>query len=254
MVGSSPSGMLPTSSPIANTAAAEKDNPAARVPRGRNATPIPTATSAMIHATRRTSRSNGLSLAPTFCDRAAMRPSWVCIPVANTTARASPAVHVSPLKTRSDASRNAPSPKPVPGARATGTDSPVSVDVSTSRLPCRRRASAETRSPSARTRMSPGTSSAAAMTRIRSPLTTVARGGRNLLKSSTARSACCSCTNANTALSTITATIAPATASEPVTADSPAANHNNSANGCVSWLRRSRGHDRPRRRDSSFRP
>ena len=55
IVGRSPSGTLPTSKPIANTAAAENDKPAASVPSGRNASPITTATSAMIQATRRTS-------------------------------------------------------------------------------------------------------------------------------------------------------------------------------------------------------
>jgi len=132
----------------------------------------------MIHATRRTSLSNGLSPASTRCDRAAIRPSWVRIPVANTTARASPAVQVAPLNTKSVASRKPPPPSSSPAARATGTDSPVNVDVSTSTLPSRSRASAETRSPSVITKMSPVTISAAAIVMCRPPRITAARAGR----------------------------------------------------------------------------
>ena len=50
--------------------------------------------SAMSQATRLTCDSSGLSSWSTRSDNAAMRPSSVCIPVANTRARASPSVHV----------------------------------------------------------------------------------------------------------------------------------------------------------------
>jgi hypothetical protein len=39
MVGRGPSGTLPTSKPMANTAAAEKDSPAASVPSGKKGNP-----------------------------------------------------------------------------------------------------------------------------------------------------------------------------------------------------------------------
>ena len=112
IVGSRPSGTLLTRRPIAKRAALENESPATNVPSGKNASPTKMATNAISHATRRTSRSSGLSPMPTRCDSDAMRPSSLCMPVANTTARASPPEQVVPLKTRSDASRNATSSAP----------------------------------------------------------------------------------------------------------------------------------------------
>ena len=91
MTGSRPSGTLPASSPTANTTLSRSDSPAPRIASGMKASAIPTATPAISHATRRTWRSSGLgSLACTRSDSEAMRPSSVCMPVANTTPRASP--------------------------------------------------------------------------------------------------------------------------------------------------------------------
>ena len=103
ITGSSPSGTLPTNSPTANTTASLMGNPATKVPIGMNAAPVTTAIRAISHATRRTCASSGLSSFSTRSDSAAIRPSSLCIPVANTSALASPSVHVVPEKTRSRA-------------------------------------------------------------------------------------------------------------------------------------------------------
>ena len=103
ITGSSPSGTLPTSRPTANTIASCSDSPAPNIAIGTKATPVTTAISAISHATRRTCASSGLSSFSTRSDSAAIRPSSVCMPVANTSARASPSVHVVPENTRSRA-------------------------------------------------------------------------------------------------------------------------------------------------------
>ncbi len=107
IVGRSPSGTFATIRPMAKLAASETDRPASS-PRGRNARPATTATSAISHATRRTWRSSGLSSRSTRSESAAIRPSSVFMPVANTRARASPSVAAVPLKTRSRASSSGP--------------------------------------------------------------------------------------------------------------------------------------------------
>lgn len=87
MVGSSPSGTLATSRPIAKDTAAASDSPAPS-PSGRNATPTPTATTAISRATRLTWCSSGLSSRWVRSVKAAIRPSSVCMPVAMTMATA----------------------------------------------------------------------------------------------------------------------------------------------------------------------
>ncbi len=98
MTGSSPSGTLPTSSPTANTTASLKGRPAPSMASGMKAIPSSTAISAISHATRLTCCSSGLSSAVTRSESAAMRPISVCMPVANTSARASPSVQAVPLR------------------------------------------------------------------------------------------------------------------------------------------------------------
>ena len=100
IVGSSPSGTLATSSPIAKLAADATLSPAAR-PIGRNAIPAPTATNAISQVARLTWRSSGLSSGPARWLSAAIRPSSVRIPVAVTSASASPPVQAVPLNTTS---------------------------------------------------------------------------------------------------------------------------------------------------------
>ena len=111
-------------------------------------------------------------------ESAAMRPSCVCMPVANTAARASPDVHVAPLNTKSDASSGGVPPAGDAPSRATGTDSPVKADMSISTRPDSTRPSALTRPPSRITITSPGTRSRASMSCSRPSRTTVACGGR----------------------------------------------------------------------------
>ena len=177
-VGSRPSGTFATINPTVKRRASSSGSPAASQPIGRNASPAPTATRAINHATRRTWASSGLSSTPTRSDSAAIRPSSVCIPVANTSASASPPTHDVPLKTSSRASSSGPVASAKSAERRTGCDSPVSVDRSTSTAPESRRASAEIRSPSASRSTSPGTR-ADATTSWRLPSRrTLARCGR----------------------------------------------------------------------------
>ena len=151
--------------------------PAASVPSGRKARPTATATPAISQATRRTSRSSGLS-SPTRSESAAMRPSSVRMPVAKTTASASPPVQAVPLNTRSRASRNPTSISVSSAERNTGSDSPVNAAVSSSTDPASRRASAETRSPSAMSNTSPGTRTRASTRRRWPSRRTVAWAGK----------------------------------------------------------------------------
>ena len=207
MVGSSPSGTLATNSPTAKTKASCRGSPAS-VPSGRKAAPTPTATTAISQATRRTCRSSGLCSVVTRSDSAAIRPSSVCVPVANTTARAVPATQEVPLNTTSTASISRTCTAEGSACRDTGWDSPVRADTSASTAPDSSLASAEIRSPSSITSTSPGTSSSARTVVRRPSRSTAACGGRKPRSASTARSACCSCAKARPALSTITATIA----------------------------------------------
>jgi hypothetical protein len=216
--------------------------------------PAVTAIAAISQATRLTSSCNGLGPESIPEDKAATRPSWVCIPVANTAACASPLLHVAPLHTRSSASSGAVESATSVGVRDTGTDSPVSAERSIATRPDRTRASALMRSPSRTTIKSPGTRSRASISVSRASRMTVACVGRYALSASTARTACCSWANARPALRTITATIAhPRTMIPPANAKIAAA-MSSSASGCVNWAARSLGQVRRVRLSSSFGP
>ena len=147
ITGSRPSGTLPTSRPTAKTTESDSDRPAPKLAIGMKAMPMRTAMAAMNQATRRTCVSSGLSSRSTRSDSAAMRPSSVCIPVAKTTACASPSVQDVPENTTSRAWSSGPPLSCAPAARNAGTDSPVSVERSTSTPPESSRASAETDRP-----------------------------------------------------------------------------------------------------------
>ena len=136
----------------------------------------------------------------------------------------------------------------------TGTDSPVSVDMSTSTVPLISRASAQTRSPSSISRTSPGTSSRASISCRDPSRSTRARSGRNAASASTARSAWSSCTKEKLAFSRITATIATASRGVPLAQASTAAAASSSASGWVNCRASSPGQRRPPRRTSSFGP
>ena len=177
MVGRRPSGTLATIRPMAKLMAAARDSPAA-APRGKKAAAATMATTAISLATCRTCRSRGLLSRPTRSDSAAIRPIWVRIPVAVTTACASPPRQALPLNSNSGACSRSTVGSAASAARVTGCDSPVRVDRSTSTVPVRMRASALIRSPSSMTSTSPGTKVVAA-TKVRTPLrTTVAWAGR----------------------------------------------------------------------------
>ena len=109
IVGSRPSGTFATMRPMAKLKESPRGRPATSQPTGRNASPTTTATSAISQATRRTCElERALLRSRTLWDSAAIRPSSVCMPVANTSARASPPRQVVPLKTRSRASISGP--------------------------------------------------------------------------------------------------------------------------------------------------
>lgn len=136
--------------PTANTRAFDRESPARSVAIGMYAIAISTAMMAISQATRRTWCSSGLSSVFTSSERAAIRPSSVLIPVARTTAVASPPAQLVPLNTRSRAWSSGRFTSVQAADRATGIDSPLSVDESTSSIPTNSRASAEIRSPSSK--------------------------------------------------------------------------------------------------------
>ena len=178
IVGSSPSGTLATRRPIAKVTASSSGSPATVAPISRKTPPARTAISAISFATLLTWTWSGLSSARTRWVRAAIRPSSVCMPVAKTTASASPAVHSVPEKTRSSASSSEAVRSPAAALRETGCDSPVSGEASISTEPEISRASPERRSPSSSSRTSPGTSAAAVISVATPSRRTRARGGR----------------------------------------------------------------------------
>ena len=137
IVGSSPSGTLATIRPIAKLSASWSGRPATSQPIGRNASPATTATSGdqPRDAAHLPLERAQLAARPAR-ESAAIRPSSVCIPVAKTSAVASPPMHaraaeheVARLEQR-PASRRRSSAE-----RKTGCDSPVSVERSTSSAP-----------------------------------------------------------------------------------------------------------------------
>ena len=114
--------------------------------------------------TRASSCCNGVVSVGAACSIPAMRPIWVCIPVAVTTARPRPYVATVPLK-----SMLWRSPRPTSAgigsvSFATGRLSPVSAASAVcSAVDSISRASAGTVSPASMRRMSPGTTAVAGM-------------------------------------------------------------------------------------------
>ena len=64
----------------------------------------------------------------------AIRPNWVAAPVATTTASAEPSCTTVPMNRHDDSSASGAPPPPAPGDFSAGTDSPVRIDSSHSRL------------------------------------------------------------------------------------------------------------------------
>ena len=184
-----------------------------------------------------------------------MRPSSVCMPVANTTARASPPVALVPLKRRSRAAiRGTPRVDQLGRAqrrgRLAGERREVHLDGARRSGACRRRCGRPPRRPRrrrgpARRRRSRRASRRAAPSPAGAGTARAPR--RRARPASPARTR-------STALSAITSRTATATVSLPTANDSAAASHSSSASGCVSWRASSRGHFRPPRRRSSLGP
>ena len=213
MTGSSPSGTLPTSRPIANTTASRSgrsgaehrdrhERHAERRPRSPRSARPPCAPGV----------SSGLSSRPTRSDSAAIRPSSVRMPVAKTTARASPSgahragEHQVPRLQQGHAGVDEVG-RAEHRQRLAGERRQIDLDAALDAGGRRR----EIRSPSSISSTSPGTSSAVDAPARRPSRSTLARTGRYPASASTARSACSSCANANAALRRITTTIATAT-------------------------------------------
>jgi hypothetical protein len=254
ITGSKPSGTWPASRPTANTTAFLSERPAPNTAIGTNATASVTATPEISQDSLRTSRSSGLCSTSTRCDSAATRPSSVCMPVAKTTARASPSVQVDPMNARPRACRRGTPASARSAERRTGCDSPVSADMSSSSAPSISRTSAGTRSPSSRRMTSPGTISDASSATGCPSRTKVVLCGRYADSASTACSACRSWNSAIVALIRITRITAIPTVLFPIANSSPAATHSSSASGWVSCAATSRGQETPSRRCSSLVP
>ena len=168
----------------------------------------------------------------------------VCIPVANTTARASPPVQVVPLNTRSAASSRPAPPRRNRPERHTGTDSPVSVDVSTSTLPASRRASA-------RDAIAFGDDEDVAghdVGRVDRPLVTGPHDGRPRREVAAQQLdgsfRLLFLNERETAFTRSTITTATPTVDEPVATDNAAASHSSSASGWSSWRANRRTQER----------
>ena len=254
ITGSSPSGTLPTSSPIANTTASENGSPAPKAASGTKAMPIATAIAAISQATRRTWRSSGLSSTSTRCESAAIRPSSVAIPVAKTSARASPAgaggaaedevarLQARGIGVRLDRRRARPAPTRRSGSRGRPRSRPR-------RGGRRRRCGRPPRS--AARRRGPGRRRRPAVSRP--SRSTLACCGQVALQRLDRALGLRSWTKAKAALRTITTTTAIATGAIPAIAASAAAPQSSSASGWVNCRASSRGQRRPWRRSQPVR-
>ena len=124
-------------------------------------TAIATTARPSVRPTRATSFSRGVGSSTVASSNAAIRPIWVFIPVAVTTARPVPCATAVPLKTMSNWSANGTEWGSITMALSTASLSPVSAASCTHSVAASiRRASAPTASPSASMITSPHTSSA----------------------------------------------------------------------------------------------
>ena len=233
IVGSSPSGTLATSSPIANVDASVSDRPATVAPTARNATPAPTADDR--------DQLGGVVDLP--LQRADLRPH----PLGERGDPAELRAHTGGVDERLGLSGGAQRAREHQilrleqrsgGGRRCARAARRPAATRRSATPCRprrappaigrRRTAGRPRRPAARRR------APAPPHRPRPPdppASPVRCGGSIRCSASVARSACSSCTNANAALRMITATIAAASAAIPATSASAAASHNSNASG-----------------------
>ncbi len=169
-----------------------------------------------------------------------MRPIWVSMPVAVTTARPRPETTAVPLKTMF---RTSPGEETLPprGAAvlATATDSPVRADSSAARAcTARRRASALTRSPASSRRMSPGTTTSTVTVRAAPSRSIVARGAAIFFKASRERSARNSWTNPRRALASTITRMVRASAYSPRRAETKVAARRTSTMKSRNWFKK----------------
>ncbi len=166
----------------------------------------------------------------------AIRPNWVEAPVATTTASAAPSWTTVPMNRHDDSSASGAPLATGSADFSAGTDSPVRIDSSHSRLlAASSRTSAGTIEPTPRCTMSPGTRCVTS-TLTDSPSRVVATSWRiSECIASAARSARYSLTNPRP---TDAATITPmmtASSPSPTTADTAAAASSSHSNGLCSW-------------------
>ena len=166
-VAASPSGTAATATATPVRNASSQVPPRTRIrPARTTVIAIPATT---IWRARRPRRSvSGVGGAFAVAARISISPSCVRGPVSQTSARARPRVTPVPAKIIDARSASGVSASTGSTCLATGSDSPVRADSSTSReLASTSRASAATRSPSPTSRTSPGTTSCAGSSRAR---------------------------------------------------------------------------------------
>ena len=257
IVGSSPSGTLATSRPIAKTTASPSGSPATSVPSGRNASPTDDRDERR-SATRRcrTWRSSGLSSSLDALRQRGDAAELGLHAGGEHDAGASPPVQVVPLKTRSLRLEQ----------RAVPCSSSVGAREDRQRLAGERRhvdlerapssrASAEMRSPSSSSEDVAGDELAASTTaaRVRRGRRSPAAAGTRS-SASTARSACAPGRTRSAALRTITATIAPPSDGVPGDQRERRGGQSSSASGWVNCSTSSPRPAPPAAAPSSFGP
>ena len=197
-IAGSPSGTAATASdtPINRTSMRSVGARISEVARiaAMTMTAMPMTAMPSVRPTRSISRWSGVRSFVVAASSVAIRPISVPMPVAVTTARPRPRETAVPLNTMFTRSPSCAGPGSGPAPLRTGSLSPVSEDSPTViDAACSRRASALTASPSARTRMSPGTTSWAGIVTSRPSRTTWALGAAMRASAATARSALRSC-------------------------------------------------------------
>ena len=241
-VGSRPSGTSATVTPMAKTNPSAAGLPS-RSESTKKSPPTPTAMPATVRTRRCSSWVSGLGDSAVVVVSWAIDASRVDVPVAVTVASASPST------------TNVPAYSATPASMVLGSLSPVSIDVSTSRL-CAATvtASAGMRSPESSTiRSSTTTSAASIMIRRPSRRTDTSRGSMARSRSA-AWSARFSWTKANTAFTTMTMKIATPSCGRPARSASPPAAQSMRAKKWRSWPIRRRSAETPGGAGSWFGP
>ena len=207
----SPSGTAATASEIPVTSIAKGLSPRS-TPSTATAAQITRQPAAMVLPRWSSRRASGVGSGSMVSSIPAMRPISVSIPVAVTRAVQLPLTTIVPMRTMFSPA----------GTRSTGTDSPVSSDSSQETPPSSSSASAGTRSPAAKRITSPGTASAAGISRRAPSRNTFAVGAASRERASSVRSVRTSCKKPMRALRRTMASMASASRPSPSTAEIPA--------------------------------